>query len=324
MALKKTLEKPYLRTVFLFFGGLILILVILSMAVQPGFGEVYDIVAVRDKLEALSQEKPGTVDVYFAGNSEAYRSFSPLQLWVDYGITSYCIAGSALRLCDNCEILKASWDMQQPKIIVLETDAIFSDSSPHKDEYALPTNFIEDVLPIFHYHIFYKSYMPKFIDRANPVKRDAHILKGYVQSDAVVPYTGPVDYMAPGTKGRILGESLKYLNEIHRFAKENGTELVIAAVPCPLHWNMGKHEAMQKWCDENQVPFVDMNLMIDKMGIDWAQDTMDGGNHVNLSGSIKVTECIGDFLNDNYDLPNHTFEPGYQEWDELYEEAELY
>ena len=280
--------------------------------------------AVHDKLQALSLEKPGTIDVYFAGNSEAYRSFSPLQLWEDYGFTSYCVAGSALRLCDNCEIIKASADMQQPKMIVLETDAIFSDSSPHKDSYALPTNLIEDIFPIFHYHIFYKAHMPKFVDAANPIKRDAYLLKGYVQSDAVVPYTGPTDYMAHGTKGRILNDALEYLNEIHRYCRENGIELIIAAVPCPQHWNMGKSEAMQRWCDKAKVPFVDMNLMLDEIGINWAEDSMDGGNHVNLAGSIKVTECIGDFINDNYDLPDHTGDPDYSEWDELFVESELY
>ncbi len=141
----------------------IIILTVSSILVKPEFGEVYNIVQVNQKMDSFKNEIPNTIDVIFAGNSEVYRTFSPLQMFYDKGYTSYCMSESALRLCDALELTKASFETQSPKVVVLEADAIFSDVDPHKDNYALPTNLIEYIFPIFHYHIFYKAFVPNFV-----------------------------------------------------------------------------------------------------------------------------------------------------------------
>ena len=126
------------------------------------------------------------------------------------------------------------------------------------------------------------------------------------------------------TKARIQSDSLKYLTKIHEFCRDNNIELLITAVPCPKLWNIGKHRAMSEWADENGVDFLDMNLLLDEIGIDWQMDTMDGGNHVSFEGSKKVTAFMGNYLKIHYSLEDHRGDSYYENWNEALEESELY
>ena len=106
----------------LFLGILFAIFAVSSYFVKPGSGEVYNIVQVTQRLDSFEKEPTDTIDVVFAGNSEVYRSFSPLQIFADTGITSFLMSDSALRLCDAAELIRASFRSQTPMVIVLEAD----------------------------------------------------------------------------------------------------------------------------------------------------------------------------------------------------------
>ncbi len=307
------------------FGGIFLvILYIASMLVKPSFGQVYNIVQVYQKLDSFEEEKQDTIDVIFAGNSEVYRTFSPLQIFMETGISSYLMSESALRLCDAMELIKASFDTQSPKVVVLEADAIFSDADPHKDAYALPTNFIEDIFPVFHYHIFYKAYVPEFIYKDSVSLSTEHGLRGFVQTDEAVPYTGPEDYMAVGEQVRINEVSRKYLDEIREFLYEKKVPLLLTAAPNAKNWTYSKSESLKEYADKYGLDFLDLNLHLKDMGIDWEKDTMDGGNHMSFEGSKKTTRFIEEYLRENYDLEDHRGDPRYEEWVRDNEEYNLY
>ena len=61
--------------------------------------------------------------------------------------------------------------------------------------------------------------------------------------------------------------------------------------------------------------------MIDELGIDWQKDTLDGGDHMNFYGSIKLTNYFGKYLNEQNILPNHKEDIQYSKWNE---DLELY
>ncbi len=308
----------------LFSGIFVCVLGILSAMVKPDFGEVYNIVQVNQKLESFSKEKENTIDVIFAGNSEVYSTFSPLQLYLERGISSYCMSESALRLCDALEHTKAAFNTQDPKVVVLEADAIFSDSDPHKDNYALPTNLIEDIFPIFHYHIFYKSFTTDSWKKKNPEMRIEHPLRGFVKTDLAVPYTGPADYMNREENVVINDDSMEYLEKFRIFCEEQKVPLVLTAAPNPGSWTQARHDVLKAYADQHKIPFVDMNLYLDEMGIDWNKDTMDGGNHLSFEGSKKASSFMGQYLVKNFNLPNHYGEEAFSDWEKDNEEFDVY
>ncbi|MBR1523610.1 MAG: hypothetical protein IJ641_04045 [Lachnospiraceae bacterium] len=205
------------------------------MAVKPSGGEVYDIINTDRKLANIGTEKDDTIDVMFAGDSLIFRGLSPLQIWGTSGITSYCLSEGAMRLCDQCALLKGTYSRQHPGIIVLEPNMMFSASSPYKDDYAIPTNFIEKLFPIFHYHTFYKAF--KF---SGDEKNEGALLKGFEPSYDVDPYTKDADYMSEeAEKPEIPVLNKKYLSDIVDFCKEKDIELMVMAMPSPKNYDRG-------------------------------------------------------------------------------------
>ena len=58
-------------------------------------------------------------------------------------------------------------------------------------------------------------------------------------------------------------------------------------------WSYDKYQMAKAICDEIEVPFLDM--VYDeayRVEIDWKKDVIDGGQHFNIRGAEKITECI--------------------------------
>ena len=51
--------------------------------------------------------------------------------------------------------------------------------------------------------------------------------------------------------------------------------------------------------------------------MNWKVDSMDKGDHLNLSGAHKVTAYLGTYLKEQYQLSDHRSEEQYQEWNTL-------
>lgn len=300
-----------------FIIGLIIVLGITSFAVSPGGSEVYDIVSTKKRIEDVRSEDPDSIDVLFAGNSLVFKDISPLKLWELEGITSYDLSKGAMRLCDQCSMIFNSCRTQSPKLIVLEANTMFTEASPYKDDFALPTNLVEKIFPIFHYHIFYKAW--HIFDDGEGLTR---IRKGYMPSYGVNEYYGPFDYMEEEAEPQeIKPLNREYLENIVDYCKKNDIELLVAAFPSPANYNKETHRAIQEWADEHGLEFLDLNLKIDEVGIDWAADSNDAGDHMNYEGSMKVSAYMADYLKEHYELADHRGEEGYESWDEDCEES---
>ena len=63
------------------------------------------------------------------------------------------------------------------------------------------------------------------------------------------------------------------------------------------------------------VTYEDLNLN-DALGIDWASDTKDGGDHLNFDGAKKVSAYVGNWLSEAYGLKDKRNNPDYKHWEE--------
>ncbi len=299
--------------------GFIVLLVITSYAVKPDGGEVYDIVSTNQKISDLKKEKEETIDVFFAGSSLVFQDISPLNIWEQTGITSYDLSDGAMRLCDQYALIVNASKEQTPGVIVLETTPMFSDASPYKDEEALPTNLIEKIFPIFHYHVFYKNI--HLFDKPSGINS---LLKGFQPSYDVVEYTGKEDYMEedPGDR-RIKPLNVYYLDKIAGYCRDNGITLFVLSLPSPLNHNKGNHDCVSEWAAENEVDYLDLNLYNEEIGLDWSTDTKDGGDHLNYYGAKKVSSFLADHLKEKYGLEDHRTDEYYSDWNDAYEKAGL-
>ncbi len=298
--------------------GLFILLLLSSFAVSPKEGEVYDIISVREKLYEIRHIQDDTLDVLFTGDSLVFRDISPLRIWNETGITSYDLSEGAMRLCDQYMMIKKVCKRQHPKLLVLETDVMTKDASPYKDDFALPTNLVEKIFPIFHYHTFYKAFH-LFDDEDVPLWHT----RGYDPVDGIEPYEGDPDYMnTPSDPVELELLNLKYLGEILKYCDDKDITVLLISLPSPGNYNSETHKTIKAWADEHSLDYLDMNLLNGEMGIDWKTDTKDGGDHLNPSGAEKVSTFLAGYLEDNYDLADHRKDEQYDEWnrdhDKLY------
>ena len=73
------------------------------------------------RANGIFSEPKDSIDTVFIGDSEVYHSFIPLNIWRDYGITSYDVSSPSQKLVYSMEFLKKTFEKQSPKIVFLET-----------------------------------------------------------------------------------------------------------------------------------------------------------------------------------------------------------
>ena len=103
------------------------------------------------------------------------------------------------------------------------------------------------------------------------------------------------------------------------YCKIQGSIPVLISVPNYNGWNYQKHNALQKIADNNGINFVDLNLALKKK-INWKKDSVDGGDHLNIKGAKKTTAYLGEYLKNEYGLPDRRGDIKYKPWDNDVEE----
>ena len=110
------------------------------------------------------------------------------------------------------------------------------------------------------------------------------------------------------------------MDEIISLCKENNVTLVLYSAPSPKNYDGEKHNGIERYANEKNLAYVDLNLKTSELEIDWAKDTADHGDHLNLSGAQKTTRFLGTYLKDQFDLEDHRGDENLKEWDISLEE----
>lgn len=292
-----------------FMCGLLALLVLLSNVFVPKNNDkksgMNDVTA-----NGILAEKENTVDVIIIGDSETYSSFIPMELWQNYGFTSYVCGTPGQKLGYSEELLNKAVEKQTPKIVVFEANALYRKNT-FEDNF---TNKAERVLPVFRYHNRWKSL--SFSD-FNFKKEYTYIdyNKGYRYYSKI--RSGTVkNYMKKTEKIREISSNNKeHLKNIKHICDSQGATLIIVSAPSLVNWNYTKHNGVQQIADEIGAEYVDMNLLADQVKIDWKTDTRDKGDHLNHSGALKATAYLGEFLSEKTVLEDHRGDSRYSDWD---------
>ena len=127
-------------------------------------------------------EPEHTIDLLILGDSESYSAFIPTQLWQQRGYTAYCCGTSGQTLYYSEEFLHKAFQTQSPKVVILETNAIFRGFSYGGALLSEAGKFF----PVFTYHNRWKTL--KTSDLTLTVDYN-HIdsAKGYQFTDGVAP-----------------------------------------------------------------------------------------------------------------------------------------
>lgn len=260
-------------------------------------------------------EPKNSIDIAVIGNSDAYSGFSPMELWNEYGYTSY-VSGEGRQLVGgSIAMLERVLSCQSPKIVILETDGLFSKPDAVDAVAGIVNSASGSVFSVFQYHNRWKNL--KLSEMFKPPYYSARCAtKGQKISNDVVEYTGG-EYMKECEKRADMPEySRDGLKKFADMCKKAGAELILLEIPSASSWSYAKHNAVDDWAKENGVPFIDLNIDRDSFGFDWSADSRDGGNHLNIRGARKVTLHIGKYISENYEIKDRRGDEAFDIWND--------
>lgn len=295
---------------FLFAVFLIAILLAASFVFMPK-NNMSEFGMEEAQANGILGEKENTIDVLVLGDSESYSAITPMQIWKDAGYTAYVCGTSAQSLNYTSVLLRRAFEKQQPKVVILETNAIYRKISSNQ---AVGTE-LANYFSVFQYHNRWKSLgLHDFTGKAKFTWTDDY--KGYRYRTKVDP-ARQKEYMKPTDKAAgIPNLNIQYVREMKQFCDENGSRLVLVSTPSTVNWNFQRHNGIQKLANDIGCEYMDLNLMNDRIQIDWSKDTRDKGDHLNHFGAVKVSRFLSEYLKETGLLTDHREDPAYAKWND--------
>lgn len=291
-----------------FLAGLLAILILLSFVVNPKDNSLE--AGMKDPTAVgFLGEPENSIDVLVLGDSESYSSIVPTQLWQQQGITSYVCGSHAQRLCYSEELLKRAFSCQQPKIVILETNALYRKI----DFKHLLRQKAEETLPIIRYHDRWKTLTLRDFDFSVNYNH-MEVNKGYWYRTKVKG-ASTSKYMKPSDKAEcVSAKNRRYVERIAQYCADHDAQLILLSTPSTKNWNAKRHNGVSQLAEELGLEYVDLNMLREQVPIDWQTDSKDKGDHLNYNGAQKVTTYLGGYLADKGVLTDHRQDETYDSW----------
>lgn len=270
----------------------------------------------------------GEHDVIFLGDCEVYANFSPMELYRDYGITAY-IRGTPQQLVwMSYYVAEETFRYETPQVLVFNVNAMRY-SEPVSEAYNRLTidqmrwsgsklgiilasmteeeQFLSYVFPILRYHSRFDQLTREDFSYLFQVKDNS--FNGFQLHMEVVPAGAlPVKRILPDYSFKEI--CCEYLDKIRLLCEEKGTELILVKAPSLYpYWYEEYDEQIREYAAEYGLSFYNFTEQADEIGLDFSEDTYDGGYHLNLSGAVKLSRYFGNILAGKHGLADHRQDP---------------
>lgn len=253
----------------------------------------------------------GDLDYIVLGDSQAWSSVSPMQLWRDNGFSGYNCGTPGQRLQDDLYNLQDILTTRHPKVILMEGNMLFGSHGVVGEMEKIMQSTTGRVLPAYCYHDRWKKLLT-----GEKASTALDINRGFHFATVVQPYTGGDYTQATDDVASIPQVQQLFLNRIVSLCEEQGIQLILYSVPSPSCWTYARHNGLSDYAQKHDITYIDFNLMLSDLGIDWNIDALDGGDHLNVSGASKLTAWMGNYLSQQNLLTDHRNEEGYESWAE--------
>ena len=229
----------------------------------------------------IQKEQKDSIDMLVLGDSESMTSISPMELWKSVGITSYICGQSGQRISESYYMLKHALDYQSPQVVLLETNMLFRYTNTPDSLRSSISDTAMYYFPVLQYHNLWKNIV------------NDQIPEGWPQIN------------------------LWYLDKIRKLCEKNKIQLLLYTSASPVNHNYKRYNAVLKYAGKYGIPYIDFNQKLKELGIDWKNDTLDKGDHLNLSGAHKITDYMTMYLQEHYMLPDHRDDEKFTSWDTM-------
>ena len=293
-------------------------------------------------------EHASDMDVLFLGNSHVVNAYFPMELWNDYGITSYNMGGHENYIPTTYWVLENALNYAKPKVVVVDCYLLdnmekTSDNVPYVhlslDAFPITPTKVHAVYDLFgksdtyvsaaDEDKHYKGTMLEFLwdysvyhSRWEEISADdfsgSHTLEYGAESR--VNLAEPAQ-MIPNP-GVLIDDydnnvGVQYLKKIIETCQKNNIDVVLAYLPYPIIYE-NDYKSLNTAAEIAKEYDIDFINYLDEGIVDFETDCHDPDSHLNPSGGFKVTDYTGKFLSDNYNLVDHRGDTHYDYWNEDY------
>ncbi len=321
----------------------------LTVALLGGLTDVMERKSSRAKYEDfLNQDED--FDVLFMGTSHVIDGIYPMELWEDYGIVSYNFGGHSNRMATTYWSMENALDHTDPKLVVIDcmgvsdqwkSSDVFSFLHLSMDAFPLSvtkTKAVWDLLDdknltadleagkgrdsgekrtklglIWDFSVYHSRWTELTEDDFSPAispEKGAETKINVAQKAGAQEYSS--EKMEPGTV------SDRYLRMMIEDCQKRGIEVLLTYLPFPASAEKYKEaNYINDVAAEYKVNYV--NFLEMKDIIDYKTDLFDADSHLNASGARKVTEYLGQYIMDNYEISDRRTDEEYQSWDKDYD-----
>lgn len=290
----------------------------------------------RDLSTNIENDLP--VDYVLLGSSHIYHGVNPLRIWNETGYIGYNL-GSDLQIPETSYLcLKEFIDSgNTPKVVFfdflgftigdgdpaynLETSARFP-LSPDKIKYLRTIKSNERLtmlFPFLQFHSRWKDLNKN--DFTFEKNNGVYSFMGYLPFFSIYENDENEFY----TEGQMndeympCQELLDEFERIYKLCNDNGIELVVIKTPT-MGWTKVIHSQIEKnFTNRYGLDFIDFNHIHQEIGFDYKKDFADPF-HVNDNGSIKITEYLTKYIDENYDFTDKRGSETAKIWDQKYNE----
>ena len=324
-----------------------IICVVLCIALCIGM--LYYLTFLTERKNSYEKYKPffdekNDFDVLFVGTSHILNSIYPMELWNDYGIVSYNFGGHANQVPTSYWVLKNALDYTSPKLVVMDCQSISSELKYNENWYFLHLSFdafpltltklkaVNDLLDtegvdipqlglerptasslIWDFSVYHSRWAELTDDDFSP---SINVEKG-AESRIGVSVPNSISEIDEKFEGNSIG--IRYLERIINECKAKGIEVLLVNPPLPAtdeqRMDANRVYDIAEENNVNYINFLDMDI------VNYETDMYDPDSHLNPSGARKVTDYIGKYINDNYDIPDRRLEESYNSW---YDDYDIY
>ncbi|MGN1167469.1 MAG: hypothetical protein ACI4S2_13695 [Lachnospiraceae bacterium] len=297
----------------------------------------------RNEFTGFYAEEEDTLDVVAIGSSGLYRYLDNPYLWDEYGLTSYNV-GTPSQSCFFAEdLIDEIHKTQHPQLIIVETRRFLTSKSKSANsnrfcmvhdnmKYSLNrielinstvdswSKRIDAYFDIITYHDSWEEFSYdnlKYIDN-----EQSHKFKGWKFADGVVSVDKPEIISGEETIAipEVAEEALVQLME--KCQKEN-IQVLFVSTP----WQIDSERQMKNryignLIEEYGFNFLDCNQYIDEIGLDFEKDFYNS-KHTNLVGAEKVTDFIGNYIVENYDIDTDHTQAVTDDWNNMLEQYNI-
>lgn len=284
-------------------------------------------------------DQESNFDVLFLGSSHMLNGVFPMELWKDYGIVSYNFGGHSNRLATTYWVMKNALDYTKPKVVVIDCWGLSMNSKIKEDESGIEQLHISfDSIPLGKNKIKalldiipeYKNRIPEFLwdfivyhNRWNELTEAdfapaARVEKG---AESRIRVAVPNEFIPIDGDRKMEGGTVSelYLEKIIEECREDGIEVLLTYLPFPAGegWQLEANRVYDI-AEEQNVNYINFLALEDC--VDFNTDCYDNDSHLNPSGARKVTDFLGRYLTENYELEDQRQNPEYESWHQDYKE----